>query len=96
MGAEPWAFDDVLGLNGGVLAFTDLDGLGVLEHRPAAPSSAPAFFKSASTPLFKRSTMPSFQPTGLLMSSSAGPGMEMPMWPSLLACLARLWKVWAA
>ncbi len=29
--------DDVLGLNeGGVLAFTDLDGLGVLEHRPAA------------------------------------------------------------
>ena len=49
-------------------------------------NSAPAPFKSASTPLFNRSTMASFQPTKAAMSISGSEARDSPIWPPSLAC----------
>ena len=55
-------------------------------------SSAPAFLSKCSTPLLSRVTIPSFQETKLPMFNSAGPGIEIPIWPSFDACFANLWN----
>ena len=59
-------------------------------------NSTPAFLRRCSTPLFNLSTMSSFQPTIPAMLNSAGPGIDIPMWPSLAACFARSWNRCAA
>ena len=48
--------------------------------------SAPAFFSSPSTPLFRRSTMESFHETRAAMSTFGSPLTERPMWPSSEEC----------
>ena len=59
-------------------------------------NSAPAAFRSDSTPLFKRSTIESFQSTKAAMSMSVSPVIEIPMCPTSDECFPRFSKRSAA
>ncbi len=56
-------------------------------------NSAPELFSRCSTPLFRRSTISSFHPFRAAISSSAGPGIEIPMCPPFFACFAKSWNL---